>query len=116
MDRPSARGGYLCAICNNIDALRSENLREPDGTPGTDRGSCSFSQYSDHPSGHEVIRLDPYAVRAARGKVFALPPTEKFGTSTRAILSDLGYSDAAIARMLQSGQLRESWSAEYLPS
>ncbi|KAF0676706.1 CoA transferase [Profundibacterium mesophilum] len=105
-----------CAICNNIDALRSENLREPDGTPGTGRGSYSFSQYSDHPSGHEVIQLDPYAVRPARAKVYALSPTEKFGTSTRAILIDLGYSDAAIDRMLKSGQLSESWSVEYLPS
>ncbi|EEX11682.1 L-carnitine dehydratase/bile acid-inducible protein F [Citreicella sp. SE45] len=105
-----------CALCNNIDALRSENMREPDGTPGTERGSYSFSQYVDHPSGHEVIQLDPYAVRPTRGKVFALSPTEKFGSSTRAILSELGYSDAAIERMLKSGQLSESWSAEYLPS
>jgi crotonobetainyl-CoA:carnitine CoA-transferase CaiB-like acyl-CoA transferase len=105
-----------CAICNNIDALRSENLREADGTPGIDRGSYSFSQDSNHPSGHEVIQLDPYAVRPTRGKVFALSPTEKFGTSTRAILRDLGYFDAAVARMLETGQLSESWSAEYLPS
>lgn len=105
-----------CGICNNIDALRSENLRESDGTPGTDRGSYSFAHYSDHPSGHDVIQLDPYAVRPTRSKVYALSPTEKFGTSTRAILSDLGYSDAAIERMLKSGQLSESWSAEYLPS
>ncbi len=105
-----------CAICNNIDALRSENTREPDGTPGTDRGSYSFSHYSDHPSGHEVIQLDPYAVRPTRGKVYALSPTEKFGASTRAILTDLGYSEAAIEKMLKSGQLSESWSTEYLPS
>ncbi len=105
-----------CAICNNIDALRSENLRAPDGTPGTDRGSYSFSRYADHPSGREVIQLDPYAVRPVRGKVFALPPTEKFGASTRRILAGLGYSEAAIERMLASGQLSESWSGEYLPS
>lgn len=105
-----------CAICNNIDALRSENTREPDGTPGTDRGSYSFSHYSDHPSGHEVTQLDPYAVRPTRGKVYALSPTEKFGASTRAILTDLGYSEAAIEKMLKSGQLSESWSTEYLPS
>ena len=105
-----------CAICHNIDALRSEHLRAPDGTPGTDRGSYSFSHYPDHPSGHEVIQLDPYAVRPTRGRVFSLSPTEKFGTSTRAIRAELGYSDAAVDRMLKSGQLSESWSAEYLPS
>ena len=105
-----------CAICNNIDALRAENLREPDGTPGTDRGSYSFSQYVDHPSGHEIIQLDPYAVRPTRARIFALPPTEKFGASTRQIRNELGYSEAAIDRMLNSGQISESWSAEYLPS
>lgn len=105
-----------CAICNNIDALRSENVREPDGTPGTDRGSYSFSNYADHPSGHQVIQLDPYAVRTKRGRVSALSPAEKFGASTREILSELGYSEVAIERMLKSGQLSESWSAEYLPS
>jgi crotonobetainyl-CoA:carnitine CoA-transferase CaiB-like acyl-CoA transferase len=105
-----------CAICHNIDALRAENLREADGTPGTDRGSYSFSLYDDHPSGRDVIQLDPYAVRATRGRVFALPSTEKFGASTRAILSELGYSDTAIEQMLKTGQLSESWSGEYLPS
>ena len=105
-----------CALCNNIDELRSENMREPDGSPGTERGSYSFSQYADHPSGHEVIQLDPYAVRPERGRVFALPPTEKFGASTRMVLAELGYSDGAIERMLKSGQISESWSGEYLPS
>ena len=105
-----------CALCNNIDELRSENMREPDGSPGTERGSYSFSQYADHPSGHEVIQLDPYAVRPARGRVFALSPTEKFGASTRRVLAELGYSDGAIERMLKSGQISESWSGEYLPS
>lgn len=105
-----------CAICNNIDALRSENLRDADGTPGTENGSYSFSAYNDHPSGHDVIQLDPYAVRPQRGQVFALPPTEKFGASTRRILRDLGYSDSAIETMLKSGHLSESWSTEYLPS
>ncbi|MFG6501324.1 CoA transferase [Sulfitobacter sp. 1A15106] len=105
-----------CALCNNIDELRSENMREPDGSPGTERCSYSFSQYADHPSGHEVIQLDPYAVRPARGRVFALSPTEKFGASTRMVLAELGYSDGAIERMLKSGQISESWSGEYLPS
>ncbi len=104
------------AICENIDALRARNSREADGTPGTDNGSYSFSIYADHPSGHEVIQLDPYAVRTTRGKVYALTPSEKFGTSTRAILAELGYADHAVEKMLASGALSVSWSEEYLPS
>lgn len=104
------------AICENIEALRALNSREADGTPGTENGSYSFTVYPDHPSGHEVTQLDPYAVRSARARVFALSPSEKFGSSTRAILKDLGYAENAIESMLNSGDLAESWSKEYLPS
>ncbi len=104
------------AICENLDALRARNLREADGKPGTENGSYSFSNYSDHPSGHEVIQLDPYAVRSARAKVIAVTPAEKFGASTRGILKDLGYSENAIETMIKSGNLKDTWSKEYLPS
>lgn len=105
-----------CAICENLDSLRAENTRPADGTPGTDRGSYAFSLYTDHPSGHAITQLDPYAVRTTTSRVTMPTPTEKFGTSTRAILRDLGYGDSAIDKMLATGQLSESWSAEYLPS
>ena len=104
------------AICDNLDALRATNTRMADGTPGIENGSYSFSTFPDHPSGHEVTQLDPYAVRSKRGRVYALEPSEKFGASTRAVMSDLGYSDQAIDVMLKSGDLSESWSEEYLPS
>jgi crotonobetainyl-CoA:carnitine CoA-transferase CaiB-like acyl-CoA transferase len=104
------------AICNNIDALRAENTRLADGTPGTHNGSYSFSYYPDHPSGHEVTQLDPYAVRTAVSKINALLPTEKFGNSTRIILEELGYGQEAIKKLLISGDISDSWSKEYLPS
>jgi len=105
-----------CAICENLEALRAENSRPADGTAGTTLGSYAFSTFADHPSGHTITQLDPYAVRTAATPVIAPTPTEKFGTSTRAILRDLGYGDSAIEKMLASGQISESWSAEYLPS
>lgn len=104
------------AICENIDALRARNARVADGEPGTDKGSYAFSTYPDHPSGHEVTQLDPYAVRPTRAQVFALTPPEKFGTSTRSILTELGYAETAIDTMLKSGGVGLSWSKEYLPS
>lgn len=104
------------ALCNNIDALRAENTQLADGTPGTQNGSYSFSYYPDHPSGHEVTQLDPYAVRTAVGPVNALQPTEKFGNSTQAILEELGYGQEAIKKLLLSGDISDSWSKEYLPS
>lgn len=104
-----------CAICENLEALRADNTREADGTPGTQNGSYSFVIYRDHPSGHEVTQLDPYGVRSKVSRVFAPTPTEKFGASTRGVLSELGYGEAAIETMLRTGQLSESWSAQYLP-
>ncbi|PWQ97784.1 CoA transferase [Leucothrix arctica] len=103
-------------ICENLDALRAQNSRMADGLPGTDKGSYSFSIYPDHPSGHEVVQLDPYAVRSVRGKVFALNPSEKYGASTRNILEELGYSDDLIESMILSDEISESWSNEYLPT
>lgn len=104
------------AICENLEALQALNSHEADGTPGTENGSYSFSTYPDHPSGHEVTQLDPYAVRTTNSKVNALTPSEKFGASTRSVLASLGYADNAIEAMLSSGDLSESWSKEYLPS
>ncbi|MBO9409471.1 CoA transferase [Shimia sp. R9_1] len=103
-------------ICENLEALRALNTRESDGLPGIDKGSYSFSVYPDHPSGREVTQLDPYAVRPAQSKVYALEPAEKFGTSTRAILRDLGYAEKAIEQMIASGDISTSWADEYLPS
>jgi len=104
------------SVCENIETLRAYNSRPADGTPGTDRGSYSFSVYEDHPSGHVVTQLDPFAIRPARGRIYALDPAEKFGQSTRVILQELGYGPEDIEAMIAQGAVSESWSREYLPS
>lgn len=104
------------AVCENIETIRAYNTRSADGTPGTDRGSYSFSLYEDHPSGHAVTQLDPFAIRPTRGTIYAPAPAEKFGTSTRVVLAELGYAPEDIDRMLRDGAISESWSREYLPN
>lgn len=104
------------SLCENIEEIRSRSARIADGTPGLDRGSYSFSVFPDHPSGHTVTQLDPFAIRPAVGKVTAITPAEKYGASTRAVLRDLNYTDNEIDRLIASGTISESWSAEYLPS
>ena len=104
------------AVCDNIDALRAAYVRTPDGTPGIDRGSYSFSVYEDHPSGHTVTQLDPFAVRPTRSAVNMMDPAEKYGASTRSVLLELGYNETDIDVMLQNGSISETWSKEYLPS
>ena len=104
------------SLCENIEEIRSRSARIADGTPGIDRGSYSFSVFPDHPSGHTVTQLDPFAIRPAVGKVTAITPAEKYGASTRAVLRDMNYTDNEIDRLIASGTISESWSAEYLPS
>lgn len=103
-------------ICADINALRTEYSHIADDKPGTDRGSYSFSIYENHPSGHKVTQLDPYAVRPSHSAVYALSRPEKFGQSTRQIMLELGYSVVEIDASIASGDLSDSWSSEYLPS
>ena len=104
------------SLCENIETIRSRSARIADGTPGIDRGSYSFSIFPDHPSGHRVTQLDPFAIRPAVGKVTAVAPAEKYGASTRAVLRILNYTEAEIDRLIASGTISETWSEEYLPS
>ncbi|UCI18256.1 CoA transferase [Mesorhizobium sp. B2-1-8] len=101
--------------CENIETIRGRNARMADGRPGTEYGSYSFSVFPDHPSGHMVTQLDPFAVRPSEGKVYALASAEKYGASTRTVLAAVGYDDAEIDRMLKSGAASVSWSSAYLP-
>ncbi|MBP1859361.1 CoA transferase [Rhizobium herbae] len=108
--------GIGAAICDNIEAIRAATSRPADGTPGTDRGSYSFSVYADHPSGHTVTHLDPHAVRPVQGVIYARPPAEKYGASTREVVKALGLTEAAVDELITGRTISESWSGEYLPS
>ena len=54
--------------------------------------------FDDHPSGHRVTQLDGYAVRPARAAISTLPPAEKYGASTRQVLTELGYGEEEIGK------------------
>ena len=110
------RVGIGAAVCETLETIRAEASRAADGGTGIDRGSYSFSVHDDHPSGHRVTQLDPYAIRPARGRIHALRPAEKYGTSTRAVLRELGYPDAAIDALIEAGVVSESYGRDYLPA
>lgn len=107
--------GIAIAPCENIETLRAQYARPYDATPGTDGGSYAFSIYQDHPSGRAVTQLDPCGVRTTTGKIHALPPAEKYGASTRKILSNINYSQSKIDDLIRHGSISESWSSHYLP-
>ena len=105
------------ARCVDMVSLRQAYTREADGTVGTATGSSyAFSRFSDHPSGHAVTQLDPIGVRPVRARVLAPTPTEKYGTSTTAVLRSVGVADDAIEKLVADGAVSLGWSEEYLPS
>ncbi|MDA3921000.1 MAG: CoA transferase [Salinisphaera sp.] len=104
------------AVCENLETLRSYNSRPYDGTVGIDQGSYAFTIYEDHPSGHVVTQLDPYAVRPRRAQIYPMTPAEKYGASTRSVLQEIGYSEEEVDRLIEAGIASESWSREYLPT
>ncbi|WP_115896272.1 CoA transferase [Marinomonas pollencensis] len=100
----------------SIQTLREENSRLSDNTSGIERGSYAFSIYPDHPSGHRVTQVDPYSIRPTESKVSAVTPAEKFGSSTKLVLTNLGYSKRKINLMLEKGIVATGWGKEFLPS
>jgi crotonobetainyl-CoA:carnitine CoA-transferase CaiB-like acyl-CoA transferase len=104
------------AVCENLETLRAYNAWPSDGATGIHRGSYSFSVFDDHPSGHVITQLDPYAIRPKRGRIYPLAPSEKYGASTRQVLEELGHSGEEIDRLIEEGVIAESWSREYLPT
>ncbi|MGV8987142.1 MAG: CoA transferase [Cypionkella sp.] len=104
------------AVCSSIEKIRAATSREADGKAIVSGDSYAFSTFPDHPSGHVVTQLDPCAVRPRVGLIRDLPPAEKYGTSTRAVLGALGYDATQVDALLQAGTVSESWSREYLPS
>ncbi len=104
------------ATPNSIETLRDQNSRIADGTPGIDSGSYAFSIYPDHPSGHCFTQIDHYSIRPSEASIKAVASTERFGHSTREILSGVGYSAGEIESMIERGIASLNWGREFLPS
>lgn len=104
------------ALCESLESIRAYNSRPADSNPGIHKGSYAFSIYEEHPSGHVITQLDPYAIRPERGKIYALSCAPQYGTDTQRVLEQLNYTPEEISRMLASGAVALSWSTQYLPS
>lgn len=109
------QAGIAAAVCENMAHIRANNSRPADGSTGIAQGSYAFSVYADHPSGHTVTQIDPYAIRPTCSKIYPLASAEKYGNSTRRVLSSLGYDEAQIEQLLIDRVVSESWGKLYLP-
>ena len=104
-----------CAKVNHMRDIRNNNISAPDGT-AKNNSSYSFTRFDNHPSGHIVEMVAPYAIQPMYAKIHEPKPAEKYGNSTHSILSDLGYSKKEVDDLVDQKVVSYQWSKEYLPS
>lgn len=108
--------GLGAAVCETLETLRAYHSHPPTTQPTIQpQGSYAFTQYVDHPSGYTVTQADPCAVRPTRAVIYATPPGEAYGASTRAILNEISIDQATQQALLANGVIAEHWSQDYLP-
>lgn len=79
------------------------------------KATIRFRVDDRHPSERKVQHVQPTAIRLRNAEILPLAATEKYGASTRRVLSNLGYSRDEIKDMLASHAISETWSEQYLP-
>jgi crotonobetainyl-CoA:carnitine CoA-transferase CaiB-like acyl-CoA transferase len=91
------------------------NVREhaiAEAHPGS---TVAFLRTSSHPCGRMVEHVLPVAIRPTNAKLVDLKAAEKYGQSTRRLLTEIGYSSAECDQMMSSRVVSESWCEEYFP-
>lgn len=104
--------GVAVQPITSLAAVRAES--QTSATP--DALTIWFDGQPNHPSGYHVELVAPCAVRPRRALLCEVAPAPKYGSATRAILRDLGYSETRIDQLTRAGTAAEFWSEEYLPS
>jgi len=89
--------------------------RESEGAIDISKATFRAVRHDRHPMGRWVDLVAPNAVRPGNAKIIIPGPAPKYGQNTRPILARLGYGDAAIQDMIDTGAAAESWSDKYLP-
>ena len=99
-----------------LQGLREENLHvESAGPPDLSDSTYCFVRHDQHPSGRSIDIVAPNAIRPQLSRITIPFPARKYGSDSRALLADLGYSIAEIESLLVQGVVSESWSEDYLP-
>jgi len=117
VEKLQAAGIAACAP-QSIEALRETYLREGDNSQesGIERSSFSFVRHRNHPSGYRVTQIDAYAIRPREAAIIAPSLPERWGHSTRQILSEIGLSAREIDGLIERKIASLGWAREFLPS
>jgi crotonobetainyl-CoA:carnitine CoA-transferase CaiB-like acyl-CoA transferase len=98
-----------------LSTLREQYSSHSETGPHGSGSTFQFTRYDDHPSGHRIDIIAPCSIRPKYAALTVPPPAEKYGKETRGILTEMGYADTEIDKMITSGVASESWSQQYLP-
>lgn len=77
--------------------------------------SFHFNRVDKHLSGYSVTLTSPAAIRPRHAAIVVPRDAPRYGSQTRAILQELGYTPAQMDALVASGDASESWSEHYLP-
>jgi crotonobetainyl-CoA:carnitine CoA-transferase CaiB-like acyl-CoA transferase len=91
------------------------NIRKRTAAESRPYETVAYRHVMQHPCGRAVEHVLPKAVRLANTPLTPLAPSEKYGHSTRSLMSELGFSIPEIEAMLNSRAISESWCDPYLP-
>jgi len=99
-----------------LQGLREENLQvESQGSPDLTDSTYCFVRHDQHPSGRSVDIVAPNAIRPQSSRISIPFPARKYGSDSRALLAELGYSTDQIESLIVQGVVSENWSEDYLP-
>ncbi|MDH3667278.1 MAG: CoA transferase [Paracoccaceae bacterium] len=102
----------LATLAGNRDGnLSRESTDDPDLRCAT----FHAVRHDRHPMGRWVELTAPNAVRPRNARITIPGHARKYGTDTRNVLAELGYSEDDIDQMIATGQAGTHWSERYLP-
>jgi len=102
-------------VPSSIAGLRDNYTQHGDSHIRKDSGTYQFTRHDIAGADRWVELFDPCAIRPQLGSIKASPPAQKYGSSTRKVLTMLGYDNQAIEQLLAKRIVSESWSDDYLP-
>jgi crotonobetainyl-CoA:carnitine CoA-transferase CaiB-like acyl-CoA transferase len=114
--RAFAGGSTGIIELGSLMKTRDQSLRwESAGKLELDGATYRAIRHDRHPMGRWCDLVAPNAVRPSRSKIRIPGPMPKYGAHTSEILEKLGFDDAEIEEMLDSGAAAVKWSDRFLP-
>ena len=79
------------------------------------KNTVGFARVQNHPSSHAIEHVLPTAIRSKNSRIAVAGVAEKYGHSTAAVLTELGYADRVVEELVRKAAVGVSWSDSYLP-